>query len=214
MPTPRNCDQLDAGTMLIVSAPSGAGKTSLVRALTDARPHTRLSVSFTTRPPRPGERDGVDYCFVTMSDFESRRQAGEFLEYAKVHGNYYATSRRWIDEQMIAGSDVVLEVDWQGARQLRALYPMATSVFILPPSLDALRERLVTRGKDSDEVIARRIAAARSEIAHLDEFQYVIINQEFSCASGQLICLADSARLKTAPQVARNGALFDSLCGG
>src|SRR5690606_2770214 len=161
-----------AGSLFVVAAPSGAGKTSLVRALLTDRPLLQLSVSFTTRAPRAGEVNGRDYHFVDRSDFEARREAGEFLEWAEVHGNLYATSRRWIEERICAGVDIVLEIDWQGAVQVQQLFPDAVGIFIVPPSIDALRERLERRGQDSAEVIERRVAAARAELKQAHRFQY------------------------------------------
>ena len=200
-----------AGTILIVVAPSGAGKTSLVRALMEARNQIRHSVSFTTRAPRLGERNGEDYCFISEAEFRKRRIAGEFLECAEVHGNLYGTSRRWIDEQTAAGADIVLEIDWQGARQVRSLYPDAVSIFIAPPSLAILELRLQARGKDSPEVIERRLAAARNELQHAAEFQYIIVNQEFTEACRQLLCIADAARCRFRQQAALQPGLFAAL---
>lgn len=200
-----------AGTILIIAAPSGAGKTSLVRALQQARPHIRHSVSFTTRAPRTGERHGVDYFFTDETDFIARRDAGEFLEWAEVHGNFYATSRLWIDRQIAAGTDIALEIDWQGAAQVQARYPESVSVFIAPPSLPELQQRLLQRGKDSAATIERRLAAARSELAHADQFQYIIVNQDFDRATQQLISIADAARCRFQQQAARHGPLFFSL---
>jgi len=200
-----------AGTILIVVAPSGAGKTSLVRALMEARNQIRHSVSFTTRAPRLGERNGEDYCFISEAEFRERRIAGEFLEWAEVHGNLYGTSRRWIDEQTAAGADIVLEIDWQGARQVRSLYPDAVSIFIAPPSLAILELRLQARGKDSPEVIERRLATARNELQHAAEFQYIIVNQEFTEACQQLLCIADAARCRFRQQAALQPGLFAAL---
>jgi guanylate kinase len=200
-----------AGLILIVVAPSGAGKTSLVRALMESRSRIRHSVSYTTRPPRQGERDGEDYCFISAEEFRQRRLAGEFLEWAEVHGNLYGTSRQWIDEQTAAGADIVLEIDWQGARQVTSLYPDAISIFIAPPSLDILKERLQARGKDAPEVIERRLAAARNELEHAGEFQYIIVNQDFTEACRQLLCIADAARCRFRQQAALQPALFAAL---
>jgi guanylate kinase len=200
-----------AGTILIVVAPSGAGKTSLVRALMDARERIRHSVSYTTRPPRQGERDGEDYCFISEAEFRKRRIAGEFLEWAEVHGNLYGTSRQWIDKQTAAGADIVLEIDWQGARQVSSLYRDAVSIFIAPPSLEILKERLQARGKDSPAVIERRLAAARNELEHAGEFQYIIVNQDFTEACQQLLCIADAARCRFRQQAASQPELFAAL---
>ena len=200
-----------AGTILIVVAPSGAGKTSLVRALMEARSRIRHSVSFTTRTPRQGERHGEDYCFISAAEFRERRLAGEFLEWAEVHGNLYGTSRQWIDEQTANGADIVLEIDWQGARQVRSLYTDAVSIFIAPPSLEILKERLQGRGKDAPEVIERRLAAARNELEHAGEFQYIIVNQDFTEACQQLLCIADAARCRFRQQAALQPRLFAAL---
>lgn len=199
------------GSLLIVVAPSGAGKTSLVRHLLSVRDGLRLSVSYTTRPPRAGEQDGVDYHFVTPEAFEQRRGRGEFLEWALVHGNYYATSRAWIAAQMEAGTDIVLEIDWQGAAQVRRLFPDAVSVFIAPPSMPVLRERLTARGQDAPDVIERRMLAARSELEHAGECQYVIINQDFATACQALVGIVDAARCRFGQQHRRHPDLFAEL---
>ena len=169
------------------------------------------SISCTTRPARLGERDGVDYFFIDRDTFLARRQAGDFLEWAEVHGNLYGTSRVWIDGQIAKGNDIVLEIDWQGARQVASIYPEAVSIFIAPPSFEVLKQRLENRGKDSAEVIERRLAAARSELEHASDFQYIIINQEFREASRQLVCIADVARCRFGQQAANHAALFESL---
>ena len=200
-----------AGSLFVVVAPSGAGKTPLVRAMMQQRPDVELSVSFTTRPPRPGEVDGRDYVFVDRDEFERRREAGEFLEWAHVHGNFYATSRQWIAARMAQGRDILLEIDCQGSDQVLRLFPDAVRVFIAPPSIEVLRERLLARGQDSAEVIEGRLAAARGELAEAPKYQYVIINQEFAVALSQLIAIVDCARLRYPKQRARNPALFDRL---
>ena len=200
-----------AGSLFVVVAPSGAGKTSLVRALLEQRPGVQLSVSFTTRMPRPGERDGIDYHFIGRADFERRRAAGEFLEWAEVHGNLYGTSRDWIAARIAEGRDIVLEIDWQGAHQVVRLFPDTVSVFIAPPSMKALRERLERRGQDSAEVIERRMAAARDELLQAPTFQYVIINQDFTTALGQLTSIVDAAGLRFPKQQARERRLFAQL---
>jgi guanylate kinase len=199
------------GSLLIVVAPSGAGKTSLVRALLAARQGVRLSVSYTTRPPRPGERDGIDYAFIDRPAFELRRARGEFIEWAEVHGNLYGTSRAWLDGQMAQGMDVVLEIDWQGARQIRRIFEQAISVFIAPPSMAVLRQRLTDRGQDAPEVIERRLTAARNELQHAGECQYVIINQDFAAASQAVCGIIDAARCRFAQQRQRSPSLFDDL---
>lgn len=200
-----------AGRLFVISAPSGAGKTTLTRMLLAADPAIKLSISTTTRSPRPGEVDGREYHFVEPSRFEAMRDAGEFLEWAHVHGNYYGTSKRWIVEQRASGHDVLLEIDWQGAQQVRQAFADPVGIFILPPSIDALRERLVGRGQDSDEVIARRLAAARAEMCHVSEFDYVIINKDLAQALVDLKTVVGAARLTCAAQQASQSALFSAL---
>ncbi|KAF7598627.1 MAG: guanylate kinase [Candidatus Dactylopiibacterium carminicum] len=185
------------GSLFIVSAPSGAGKTTLVRELLARDPGVRLSVSYTTRAPRAGEVDGVAYHFTDRADFIARRDRGEFLEWAEVHGNYYASSRIWLEEQMRAGQDVLLEIDWQGAVQVRRIFPQAVGVFVLAPSYAELENRLRGRGTDSEDVIARRLAAACEEMKQVDQFDYVIINKDLQVAAGELQCVVRAARLRT-----------------
>ena len=172
--------------VLVLSAPSGAGKSSLARALVDAEPSVRLSVSHTTRAARPGEVDGVHYHFVGKEEFEAMVAAGEFLEHARVFGRDYGTSREAVRTELSRGYDVVLDIDWQGARQVRETFAGAISVFILPPSIDALRARLVDRGQDSAQVIERRMRAARSELVHHEEFDHVLVNDDFERSLGAL----------------------------
>jgi guanylate kinase len=199
------------GNIFLVVAPSGAGKSTLVNALLDKDGAITLSVSFTTRPPRPGEQDGREYHFVSLEDFKARRARAEFLESAEVHGNYYATSRVWIEERGRAGQDVLLEIDWQGARQVKQHFPHAIGVFILPPSIEALESRLHKRGQDSPQVIARRMLAAGSEMSHAHEFDYVIINEDFTLALSQLTAIVTATRLRYACQAARHHDLFAQL---
>jgi guanylate kinase len=200
-----------AGNIFMVVAPSGAGKSTLVNALLAKDPAIQLSVSYTTRPPRPGEQDGREYHFVSVEEFKARRARGEFLESAEVHGNFYATSRVWIEQRMREGRDVLLEIDWQGARQIKAAFAHAVGIFILPPSIEALEERLHKRGQDSPQVIARRLLAAGAEIAHAPEFDYVIINENFDHALADLTAIVTAARLRYASQAARHHALFAQL---
>jgi guanylate kinase len=192
------------GALFIVSSPSGGGKTSLVKALLDAEPEVRLSVSYTTRPVRPGEVDGRDYHFVALPVFERMLEAGEFLESAVIYGNRYGTSRKWIERERAEGHDVLLEIDWQGAQQVRRLMRQVVSIFILPPSPEVLESRMSGRGQDSEEVVARRLAAAREEIAHVSEYEYVIINDDFNRAAQDLRSIIRAERLKLARQLARN----------
>ena len=201
-------DAASAGSLFIVAAPSGAGKSSLVNALLAKEPSIKLSISCTTRAPRPGEVHGREYFFLSEQDFLERQQRGEFLEHAKVHGNYYGTSRLTVEEQTRAGVDVLLEIDWQGAQQIRRHYPDAVGIFILPPSLATLEERLRKRAQDSEEVIARRVQAASGEIAHAPEFGYVIINAEFETALSQLTAIIQASRCRLPQQAKRNSSLF------
>ena len=197
-----------SGTLFIVSSPSGGGKTSLVKALLEAEPEVRLSVSYTTRPARPGEVGGHDYHFVTLPVFERMLEAGEFLESAVIYGNRYGTSQKWIERERAEGHDVLLEIDWQGAQQVRRLMRQVVSIFILPPSPEVLESRLRGRGQDSEAVVARRLAAAREEIAHVSEYEYVIINEDFNRAAQDLRSIIRAERLKLARQLARNQKLF------
>jgi guanylate kinase len=197
--------------VFVVAAPSGAGKSSLVNALLKQDGSIRLSVSFTTRAPRPGEAHGREYHFVSREDFAARKARGEFLETAEVHGNWYGTSRAWIEQQLAHGSDVLLEIDWQGAQQVRRHFPQTVGVFILPPSLEALRARLEQRGQDRPEVIEQRLAAARSEMLHAPEFDFVIINERFEQALAELAAVVTATRLRTAHQLARYADLLRRL---
>ena len=192
-------------------APSGAGKTTLVDALLKREPNVHLSPSWTTRAPRPGEKDGVDYHFVSRDKFEQMIGAGEFLEHANVYGNYYGTSRKWIEGELAGDHDVLLEIDWQGAQQLRKLFPHMVGIFILPPSLEELRKRLKSRGKDSPEAIEKRMASARHEISHVLEFEYIIVNENFEAALADLIAVVRGARVSRAQQSVRLAALIDEF---
>ncbi|MEO7621507.1 MAG: guanylate kinase [Gallionella sp.] len=200
-----------SGNLFIISAPSGAGKTSLVHALLNLNPHIDLSVSYTTRDPRSGEQDGKDYHFVSRKDFLAMANRGEFLESAEVYGNLYGTSQIWISQEIATGRDVLLEIDWQGAAQVRRLFPDCISVYILPPSIAALEARLKGRGKDNDTVIAKRLAAAREDIAHVAEFDYVIINDNLNNALRELDAVVLSAKLTCAKQLTRHQALINQL---
>ncbi|HLU80248.1 MAG TPA: guanylate kinase [Burkholderiaceae bacterium] len=200
-----------SGNVFMVVAPSGAGKSSLVNALLEREPSMVLSISCTTRPPRPGEVNDKHYRFVSVEEFNALRDAGAMLEWAEVHGNFYGTPRDRIDEALRAGRDVLLEIDWQGARQVREHLPDAIGIFILPPSIEALETRLKNRGQDEPHVIARRLLAAGGEMSHVSECQYVIINQEFSTALDELASIVSAARLRYVTQSVRHAELFAQL---
>jgi guanylate kinase len=191
------------GCLFVIAAPSGAGKTSLVRALLANHAGLKVSVSSTTRPARPGEVNGVDYTFLSESEFLQKKDAGEFIEWAKVHGNYYGTSRHWIASETSRGVDIVLEIDWQGAQQIKQLFPQAVGIFIAPPSIEDLKQRLIDRGQDSEAVIEGRLNAAQGELNHAHDFEYVIINQHFSDALADLTHIVLAARLRYSQQSAR-----------
>jgi guanylate kinase len=199
------------GSLYIVSAPSGAGKSSLVKALLEEDKQIRLSISFTTRDPRPGEINGVDYHFVQRDDFLTRLAAGEFLESAEVYGNFYGTSQTWIDERLRAGDDVLLEIDWQGASQVRRLIPGTVGIFILPPSVAALRQRLTGRGQDSGAVIETRLAAAQEDMSHAYEYDYLVVNDQFATALGDLQAIFRARRLGIQRQMHGLAALMLDL---
>ncbi|HTY03926.1 MAG TPA: guanylate kinase [Rhodocyclaceae bacterium] len=201
----------NAGSLIVVAAPSGAGKTTLVKLLMERDAQVRHSVSTTTRPPRPGEQNGREYNFVDIAAFSAMRDRGEFVEWAEVHGNFYGTSRQWLAAEMKAGSDVLLEIDWQGAQQVRRLFPDAVTVFILPPSIAELERRLRARGQDSDDVIQRRVAAALGEMRHVGEFDFAIINKDLRVAIDDLAAAVRAARLRVASQRARQPEMFRFL---
>jgi guanylate kinase len=200
-----------SGNLFIVWAPSGAGKSSLIAALLEKDPNVRQSVSFTTRAPREGEIEGKHYHFVTRDVFQKMIIAGDFLEHAEVYGNFYGTSKKWIDNAMHNGFDVVMAIDWQGAQQIHKIFPAIVGVFILPPSLEVLRQRLTARGQDSADVIERRLASAHEDMSHLGEFDYVIINNEFADAVSDLLAIFRSQRLKREAQFKRNSSIISKL---
>lgn len=182
------------GKLFVITAPSGAGKTSLIDAVMKDDPSLKISVSYTTRAPRPGEKDGVDYHFVDVPTFLAMRGRGEFLESAEVHGNHYGTSRQVILDAVRRGEQLILEIDWQGARQVRAHYPGCVGIFILPPSVEELERRMRRRGQDSEAVIAQRLRNAREELTHAGEFEYAIINKEFETAKRELATILRNER--------------------
>lgn len=204
------------GSLYLISAPSGAGKTSLVNALLADPPKgpgsgVCVSVSHTTRPMRPGEQDGVNYHFVDRATFRTMIDRGDFLEHAEVFGNHYGTSRRWVEERLAQGWDVILEIDWQGASQVKQMLPGAIGIFILPPSRNTLQERLNRRGQDRPEVIAERMAKAVSEMSHYGQADFLVFNDDFATALADLQAIFRSSRLKKDVQQARNAALLASL---
>lgn len=202
----------EAGILFIVSAPSGAGKTSLLRELVPADERLVVSVSHTTRAMRPGERDGQHYHFVSIEHFEQLVGEGAFLEHAPVFDNYYGTSEAAVREPLAQGLDVVLEIDWQGARQVRRRFPQAVSIFIAPPNIEALRERLSGRGQDSAQTVERRMVDARSELSHFPEYDYLVINDDFATALAELRCVVTAERLREPRQSGRfTEALADML---
>lgn len=201
------------GTLYVVSAPSGAGKTSLLKTVLAQMPELKLSISHTTRQQRPGETNGVDYHFVTVNEFQQMLDEESFLEHAEVFGNYYGTSRVWLEEQLEQGNDVILEIDWQGARQVRKLMPECRSIFILPPSQEELLNRLTGRGQDSDEVIQSRMAEANREITHYDEYDYLVINDDFELACQEISAIFTARRLRLPSQKIRQAALIKDLLG-
>lgn len=197
------------GLLFIVSAPSGAGKSTLVNAAVAEDPRLMLSISYTTRAPRPGEQNGREYHFVDRTTFVRMVEAGEFLESAEVHGNLYATSQKQIAAALDSGHDVVLEIDWQGAEQVRRAFPDAVGIFILPPSMDELRRRLISRGQDPETVIQQRLAAAADEISHAAEFDYAIINNNFDEAKRDFAAVVRAARLRLSRQCALHPEIFE-----
>lgn len=202
---------MNPGTLYILASPSGGGKSSLIKALVESIPNLQVSISYTTRPMRPREQAGVDYHFVNQDEFDRLHTAGTFLEHATVYGHCYGTSRPWVLENLKNGADVILEIDWQGARQVARLLPDSVSIFILPPSRGALERRLHSRGQDGDEVIARRMCNAVNEVSHYTEFDYLVLNEEFSAALDDLRAIIRAQRLRREMQVARLAALLADL---
>ncbi|OUS27331.1 guanylate kinase [Gammaproteobacteria bacterium 45_16_T64] len=199
------------GTLYVISAPSGAGKTSLVKALIDSMENLGVSISHTTRPIRPGETDGINYHFTPVDDFQAMLGRSDFLEHAEVFGNYYGTSKSWVEQQLLNDQDVILEIDWQGAQQIRQQIPEAIGIFVLPPSKEALEQRLRGRGQDPEGVIQNRLAQAAEEMAHHVEYNYLIINDDFEVALTELRSIIHSQRLSTKPQATRHKTLIQNL---
>ncbi|WP_296896865.1 guanylate kinase [Thiohalocapsa sp.] len=209
--TEPHAERADQGLLFVVSAPSGAGKTSLVRALLEVESSLQLSVSYTTRAPREGEENGVHYHFVDAPTFERMAQAGEFVEYARVFGNAYGTAAATLRERLDAGADLLLEIDWQGARQVRKRFPEAVGIFVAPPSLAALETRLRGRGKDSEDVIAARMAQARDELSHHGEYDYLVVNDDFAEALGDLRAIVVAERLRGPRQARRHASALAAM---
>ncbi len=206
-----NHPEADCGVLYVVSAPSGAGKTSLVKAILEETDNIEVSVSYTTRAKRSGEREGIDYHFITEAEFQDMIAQDTFIEFAEVFGNFYATSRLRIREKLQAGIDIILEIDWQGARQVRKQFADCVSVFILPPSRNELLKRLQERGQDDVEVIERRMNAAINETSHYKEFDFLIVNDQFSHALGELKALITAFRLRQTKQCKRHHSLMRAL---
>jgi len=204
---------LNNSNLYVVAAPSGGGKTSLINALLETDERIRLSISHTTRAPRPVEKNGVHYHFINEDAFESLIGQNEFLEHARVFGNFYGTGRKVVESQLEAGFDVILDIDWQGARQIRAAFPSCRSIFIIPPSLEALRQRLVARGQDSEQVIQRRMRDAQAEISHWNEFDYLVINDNFDLALSDLRSIIRSGRPQRQRTDSEYGEILAELLG-
>jgi len=209
----KHSPETNCGTLYIISAPSGAGKTSLVKALLEETDLIEVSVSYTTRAKRPGEREGVDYHYVDQETFRQMIAEDQFIEHAEVFGNYYGTSKMQIKDKLKAGIDVILEIDWQGAQQVRKQFEYSTNVFILPPSREELLSRLQERGQDSQDVIQKRMDEAIEQMSHFNEFEYLIVNDQFSHALGELKALIYAFRLRQTPQCRRHHELINALLG-
>lgn len=201
----------DRGNLFVIAAPSGTGKTSLVNAIVDAMPSLNVSISHTTRPMRPGETEGLNYYFVDKAEFESMIAHQDFLEHATIFGNLYGTSKSHVEKTLVAGIDVILEIDWQGHQQIKRLFPEAISIFILPPSHLALEERLMKRNQDSQEVIQKRLADAREAVSHVHEFDYVVINDTFAHAQADLLTIVNASRLRLSCQTKKYAGLIQEL---
>ena len=207
----QSAPSVQQGTLYVVSAPSGAGKTSLLKQLMTEIDGVETSISHTTRDERPGEKSGVDYHFVDKSEFEALIEQQAFFEYAEVFGNFYGTSKASIEQQLANGTDVILEIDWQGARQIREQLPASLSIFILPPSKEALRQRLDGRGQDEQSVIDKRMKAAQSEMSHYGEYDYLVINDDFDLAVSELKSILLAERQKLVRQQQKHAQLLGNL---
>lgn len=205
---------IDSGNLYVIAAPSGAGKTTLVKSLVDSLPKITVSISHTTRPKRPSELHGVNYYFIDSSEFQGMIDHGDFLEYATIFGNLYGTSKSWVEQTLAKGSDVILEIDWQGHEQIKRLFPHMISIFILPPSLHDLQDRLVKRNQDHPEIIKRRLADAKEAVAHLPAFDYMIVNDDFTHALNDLKTIIEAGRLLQKHQSIKHAKLIEDFKTG
>lgn len=201
----------DVGNLYVIAAPSGTGKTTLVEALVDALPKITVSISHTTRPKRPNETHGINYYFIDKTTFQQHVEHGDFLEHATIFDNCYGTSKLWVEDTLAKGIDVILEIDWQGHRQIRKLFPEAISIFILPPSIEDLRERLIKRNQDHPEIIKKRLADAKETVLHVTEFDYVVINDDFVSALHDLKTIVEAGRLSEQRQTAKFASMITDL---
>lgn len=201
----------DVGNLYVIAAPSGTGKTTLVKALVDAMPKITVSISHTTRPKRPNEMHGINYYFIDRAEFERLIEHGDFLEHATIFDNLYGTSKSWVEETLAKGIDVILEIDWQGHQQIKQLFPESIGIFILPPSLEDLRDRLIKRNQDHPEIIKKRLADAKETVSHVHEFEFTVINDDFMRALHDLKIIVESGRLLQTRQTAKHAKLIENL---
>jgi guanylate kinase len=201
----------EIGNLFVVAAPSGAGKTSLVKAIVDSTPNVTVSISHTTRLMRPGETDGLNYYFIGFPEFQHMIDHQDFLEHAAIFGNHYGTSKKWVKQTLAKGIDIILEIDWQGQQQIKRLFPSTISIFILPPSFQALHKRLIHRNQDHADVIKKRLADARETVSHLPEFDYIVVNDDFAQTTHDLKTIIEASRFLRAQQVSKYAKLIEDL---